>query len=230
MYIVIVFFTYELFEIYAEGTLGSFTFNASFMAIWFTWILGAGLIGRDVSTGTLHLLLTRPIIRYRYVLVKWFALSFLATTICWLNFFLGIGIIRIFQGESIVTHVLLGEMINVLIYSFGTASLVAAFSSLLPGHGDLGLWFSLFLIFQGAIQLLIYLKIYATMFVKVGLEILLPGYNFVDYNSGKLSEILAKWSGFDMYLFGLAWLAIMLVYLSLACWALNRKELSYGSH
>jgi ABC-type transport system involved in multi-copper enzyme maturation permease subunit len=39
------------------------------------WVLGSGIIGRDISSGVAHLLFTRPIARADYILTKWVSLT-----------------------------------------------------------------------------------------------------------------------------------------------------------
>ena len=49
--------------------------------LWFALILGAGLIGRPASNGTLALLLSRPVRRADYVLTRWLAVSAIASLV-----------------------------------------------------------------------------------------------------------------------------------------------------
>ena len=41
----------------------------------FVWVLGSGIIGRDMSSGVAHLLFTRPITKRDYILTKWASLT-----------------------------------------------------------------------------------------------------------------------------------------------------------
>ncbi len=52
----------------------------AFFETFVVWVAGAGLIGEDISSGTILLVLARPVRRSAYVFSKWLALTALAAT------------------------------------------------------------------------------------------------------------------------------------------------------
>lgn len=61
-----------------EATFSSILFTAAPCVA----LLGAGIIGQNVSSGILSVLFARPMRRYSYVLTRWLALSVASSTLC----------------------------------------------------------------------------------------------------------------------------------------------------
>ncbi len=107
-------------------------------AIFFGFIIAAGAIGQDIASGTLQLVLARPVSRPAYVMSRWFATGLLAGA--WTVGVLALAYAAIASGPTAPTRVeflvLAGEGIS---QAFGGAALVIMFSSLAGGLGDVGL-------------------------------------------------------------------------------------------
>jgi|GEM_PF-4159082 len=103
------------------------------------WVLGSGIIGRDLSSGVAHLLFTRPVSRTDYVLTKWVSL----TGAVWFFQVLVLLVwsfgkwyydrtpqppLELFQ-ESLVAAWMAGTLSTVVVF----------FSSIMAGLGDLAL-------------------------------------------------------------------------------------------
>jgi ABC-2 family transporter protein len=102
-------------------------------------VLAAGMIGQDVSSGVLQLLLVRPIRRWEYVVSRWLAVAFASLGVALLQLACAWAILALrgyapeprAVGELAVAH---------LIVSFGGAATFTLLSALVTGLGDLGIW------------------------------------------------------------------------------------------
>lgn len=102
----------------------------------FTWLLGTGLIGSDLSGGILPLLFSRPLKRSAYVLSRWAGL---------------VGVVALASLAALVCHALFGSATLAsltwgalaLAVSIAAAALAGATivlcSCVFSGHGDAGL-------------------------------------------------------------------------------------------
>jgi ABC-type transport system involved in multi-copper enzyme maturation permease subunit len=111
------------------------------------WLLGAGIIGRDMSSGVAHLLFTRPISRNSYVFTKWASLVLAVAAfqcIFLLVWFVSKYLIPIdSHGGPDLTSSIFYQTIREFIFSLwiaGSASTVLIFfSTVISGWGDLAL-------------------------------------------------------------------------------------------
>ena len=102
-------------------------------------VLAAGMIGQDVSSGVLQLLLVRPIRRWEYVISRWLAVAFASAAVAFAQLACAWAILALrgfapepqAVGELAVAH---------LISAFGGAATFALLSALVPAIGDLGIW------------------------------------------------------------------------------------------
>jgi hypothetical protein len=107
---------------------------------WFALILGAGMIGQDVSSGVLQLILARPLSRRDYALSRWLAVA------CGAGF---VGILQVSmaylilaaRGATPAPEDLATALLGMASSALGVAAVLAAFSALVPGIGDLGIYF-----------------------------------------------------------------------------------------
>jgi len=100
-------------------------------------VFAAGMIGQDLSSGTLQLLFARPITRTEYLISKWAAAA-LAT----------IGVVVVQVGLAVMIMVSRGAppeardalmfFANDVLLAVGVTAVMALLSSLVPGLGDLG--------------------------------------------------------------------------------------------
>jgi len=101
----------------------------------FAVILAAGLIGQDVSSGTLQLLFARPVTRAEYVVSRWLGAALAASCLSLVQIAIGAGVLALhgeppgLRGLALVAGV---QVLN----AFGTVSVLLLFSTLLPGIGD----------------------------------------------------------------------------------------------
>jgi len=103
---------------------------------WLALILGAGIIGRPASNGTLALVLSRPVPRVSYVLTRWFAVATLASALALLK--LGVEALLTQPSAAGWGHVGFAAAEDVL--SATCAAAVLTFlSSLVGGLGDVAL-------------------------------------------------------------------------------------------
>ena len=101
----------------------------------FAVFVGAGLIGQDVSSGTLQLLFARPVTRGEYVLSRWFGASLAASSLLVAQLALALGLMALHHETPAARDLALfvgGEVLNI----FGMISVLLLFSTMLPGVGD----------------------------------------------------------------------------------------------
>jgi len=108
-------------------------------------ILGAGSIGRDLSSGVLALLFARPIVRTTYVIAKWTAVSLAAGTLGCATLIVQAVLLRS-RGIDISAAELFGAAFASLSTACGIASVLVLLSALLPGVADIAAWVGLGLI------------------------------------------------------------------------------------
>ena len=110
-----------------------------------TLMIGGGSIGRDVSSGVLPLLFTRPLRRGGYVLAKWLALSSAVAALGALTLVIqaawlahrGIGV----PGVEVAADVFKGVS-----EAFGLTAVLLPLSVLVAGYSDVMLWIGIGLI------------------------------------------------------------------------------------
>jgi ABC-type transport system involved in multi-copper enzyme maturation permease subunit len=106
------------------------------MGFWLALIVGAGLIGRPASNGTLALVLSRPVPRVSYVLTRWLAVAMLASALALLNL-AAKGLLGQIPAAA-WGHVGFAAAEDVLGVA-GAAAILALLSSLVGGLGDVAL-------------------------------------------------------------------------------------------
>jgi ABC-type transport system involved in multi-copper enzyme maturation permease subunit len=107
-----------------------------------TLMIGGGSIGRDVSSGVLPLLFTRPLLRGRYVLAKWLALASAVAALSALTLLIqaawlahrGVGV----PGVEVAATVFTGVSA-----AFGLTAVLLPLSVLVPGYSDVMVWLGL---------------------------------------------------------------------------------------
>ncbi|HTA76762.1 MAG TPA: hypothetical protein VK791_06370 [bacterium] len=211
-YLVLLFVT-GYFEFTNRGSLSVHS-EAGMMV----WILGAGTIGKDVTNGVLQSIFSRPVKRFEYVLSKWFAVGSMGVLVAWLYLGMGWTILFFQDRPADLTDLLTGLIIAVLA-SFGTSASLILFSSLVPGFGDIGLMFLIGIVPTVAVQ---FWHGGSQYWGYIGSEVV---QNFL-FPAGGWAE-----DGFDsVSLF--AWVSYFFVItlcLTLAVWAMNRKEITYAN-
>ena len=104
-----------------------------------TMVLGAGSIGRDVTTGVLPLLFTRPLTRGTYVLAKWMAVSSLAAVAGTLAIAIQAALLW-HRGAGLPAATIGAALFAATATALGIAAVLVFLSTLVSGFGDIGLW------------------------------------------------------------------------------------------
>jgi ABC-type transport system involved in multi-copper enzyme maturation permease subunit len=116
----------------------------------FGMILGAGLLGQEMSAGVLQLVFARPVSRSEYILSRWLGVGALATAAVLVQVVLG-GAMMAARGVPPSVSALGAVALEQSLAAFGIVSVIALLSSFLPGVGDLLAWFALN-VFGGVLQ------------------------------------------------------------------------------
>jgi hypothetical protein len=128
---VILLFALPIFYAYAMPQMK----GASVTGIWgalLVWMLGAGIIGEDISNGTILLVLARPIRRWEYVMSKWAALSILTVSILVAQALATTAVLIRTQQTVLPAEVLL-RVVESILLGTGSAAVVVMFSVLVAG-------------------------------------------------------------------------------------------------
>ncbi|HTB34361.1 MAG TPA: ABC transporter permease subunit [bacterium] len=179
------------------------------------WLLGLGLISREASSGSLQLVLLRPVSRPSYLLSKWAALSALG----WALLLLAHASFLAHQGLGGVDAGTYGAIFGAQCLQVAAVAAMVAFFSCVPiAFGELGLlalFVAVFLVlkvlnFKLASELL-------GQTLDLAWRALLPG---VDYDGGLGS--LAAGAAFNA--------GVLLAALAGAVAVLRRREFTYADH
>ena len=177
-----------------------------------TVLLGAGSIGRDVTTGVLPLLFTRPITRGTYVLAKWIAVSSVAAA--------G-GVLVLAIQAAMLWHrafglpaaAIAGGFFAGVATAFGVAAVLVFLSTLVSGVGDLVLW----MILRLAGVLLA--RWAGPRFLQEWRSLIEPSLTW---------DSLSGWSAGPWFRV-VTYLSTVTLFLFLAVTVANRKEVSYAA-
>jgi len=176
-----------------------------------TLLIGAGSVGKDVSSGVLPLLFTRPLVRSRYVLAKWLAVGSAVTVLTALTL-LGEALVLARADLGVPRAEVTAAIFQSASTVFGISSVLVFFSVLLSSFADALLWIGLSVVPQ-------------------------IGHRFVGQRIAEEWQAFLypslEWSAtFDH---PVAWFRVFSYFstvtlcLCLAVLAVNRKELSYAS-
>ena len=181
-------------------------------------VFAVGMIGQDVSSGVLQLLLARPVRRWEYVLSRWLGVAIAASAASLLQIALGWGVMAARGGApewTAVAQLAAAREFQIL----GIAATMALLSSLVGGMGDLALY-AVLTIFGGVIGMIGQFR-HATLLLGIGQEI-----GALVSPRLELQAILAG----SISWFAIAtWASNLTLCLLLAVLVMNRKELSYAS-
>ena len=186
----------------------------------FAVVFAAGILGQELSSGTLQLALARPLTRRRYVLGRW--LGAVAGIAAIAALLIGVGAILLARNGHAPTAAELGvTYAQAVLDGAATAAVLTAFSALLGGLGDL------------AILLLLYTSLPL-------LEQVAPpmGWTMLSRVLDAIHPIVAPRFalGFLAGAGSVSWAGlanasgVLVLGLGIAIAAMNRRELSYGSH
>lgn len=110
------------------------------VAVYLALLVASGAIGQDVSSGVLQLTLSRPLTRREYVLSRWLASALGATALFALMWAMALAGIAARGGtmNAAAFAVQFGEGVAA---AFGVSAVMVALSAMVPGLGDLAIWF-----------------------------------------------------------------------------------------
>jgi ABC-type transport system involved in multi-copper enzyme maturation permease subunit len=182
-------------------------------SVFFALVLGAGLVGRDVSSGALALLFTRPIKRSEYLLSRWMAAGLAASALGVAVLLVQFLILRV-RGVAIGGSDLLFAAAEAICGDFGMATILVFLSTLVRGIGDLGLWLLGSLIATLS-ETLVNRRLGQELFRLVSPRL--------DWARALASQPI---SWFEI----VSYASSVTLFLALALVMINRKEISYASH
>lgn len=116
--------------------IGSLAMGGNSLLSMLVWLLGLGLISRDIASGSIQLVLLRPLSRASYVLTKWVALTSV-----------GLIVLVLMYGAYLVQHAITIDRADPLVVLFAAqclqlaaiAAVITLFSTVPMKFGELGL-------------------------------------------------------------------------------------------
>ena len=188
-------------------------------AVFIAAIAAAGLIGLEVSTGSLALFFTRPLTRATYVFSRWAGAVSVAAALVLASLAGEVAIIAARDGELATTPLLLA-LVDRLSVVIGVVSVMTCFSAMVSSLGDLVIWLAIHIVSMslGASGDA------AAMPILIDAAVALRRVANPELDSYRLiSSMRVPWSHVSFYF------ATVLLALGLAVFVLNRRELSYAS-
>lgn len=182
-------------------------------------IFAAGAVGQDVSSGTLQLLLVRPVTRPAYLVNRWLAASLGAFGLTALMFALGT-LVLLLRGTPPAPLEVVRMLLEAATSIAGHAAVLVMLSTLAGGLGDLGIYVGTFFVIQ----------------MLSGLA-LLKQWGWLQRVSAELQGVLGpqlSWAWLAHQSppswFAIAsWASTVALALAVAIARLNRRELSYAA-
>ena len=111
------------------------------LAGYYALVFAAGAIGQDVSSGSLQLLLARPLTRAGYLVSRWAGAALAAVALH--GVVLGLATLTLLARHAPVEGTELGRLLaEGAASALGTASVIVCFSTLVNGLGDVGVFFA----------------------------------------------------------------------------------------
>lgn len=196
---------------FSQLSMARFSHELQDPTLLLTLLIGAGSVGKDVSSGVLPLLFTRPLVRSRYVLAKWLAVGSVVTILATLTL-LGEALLLWRAGLGVPRAEVAAAVFQGATNAFGIASVLVLFSALVSGMTDVLLWI-------GLSTLPMIAQRYLSQRVSEEWRALLDP--SLDWSATFGPPI--GW--FPLF----SYLSTVTLCLALASLAINRKELSYAS-
>ncbi len=182
-------------------------------------VFAAGAVGQDVSSGTLQLLLVRPVTRPAYLFKRWLAASLGAFALTALMFALGT-LVLLLRGTPAAPLELVRMLLEAATTIAGHAAVLMMLSTLAGGLGDLGIYVGTFFVIQ----------------MLSGLA-LLKQWDWLQRVSTELQGVLGpqlSWAWLahqtpPSWFAILSWASTVTLALAVGIARLNRRELSYAA-
>jgi ABC-type transport system involved in multi-copper enzyme maturation permease subunit len=182
-------------------------------------ILAAGAVGQDISSGTLQLLLVRPVTRPSYLLHRWLAVFIGAFGLCLFVFALGIFalVLRSMAPPALDVARL---VLDAATTTAGYAAVIVMLSTLAGGIGDLAIYAGVFFVSQAIMGVAMFQRWQWLMRVSQEIQgVLGPSIPWAWIGSGATPPWFAI----------VAWASTVTLALAVAIARLNRRELSYAA-
>ena len=103
--------------------------------VFYAFVLGAGLIGQETSSGVMQLLFTRPVRRWEYVFSRWLAMA-TAIGLLLIVQIAFVALIATARGYPPDFPMCTITFLDQVLKGVGVLSVLVLFSSFLPGIGD----------------------------------------------------------------------------------------------
>jgi ABC-type transport system involved in multi-copper enzyme maturation permease subunit len=181
-------------------------------------VFAVGMIGQDVSSGVLQLLLARPVRRWEYVVNRWLGVAIAASAASLLQIALGWAVIAM-RGDAPAWAAVVQLAAAREFQIVGVAATMALLSSLVGGMGDLALYAVLTIL--GGVTGMIGQFRHSSLLVAIGQE--------VGALVSPRIELQAILAGSVSWFAIATWASNVTLCLLLAVLVMNRKELSYAS-
>jgi ABC-type transport system involved in multi-copper enzyme maturation permease subunit len=185
----------------------------------FGLVIGAGIIGQDLSAGVLQLMFARPVTRMSYVVSRWLGCMGLAVALTVIQVLSGWLLLQV-RGMPAEAGTALAFGATQVLAAIGIVSVLTLFSSLIGGFGDLGLY--LLATILGGVMSAGGQIAGAAWARHTGEEIgrfLAPAPDI-----GRMIQATSP-SWFEITSF----VSTIVLCLAVAVWLINRRELSYAS-
>ncbi len=126
--------------LFNENALLEPVFVSTFFLLPFIFLLGTGIIGKDVGSGVLSTVFSRPLARTEYVMAKWLALS-VATSFIGLSLALCEQAVTTLTFHSVIPDMnLLSTIAERASLCFGLSATLISLSSLFSGNKNMVIW------------------------------------------------------------------------------------------
>jgi hypothetical protein len=176
-----------------------------------TLLIASGSVGKDVSSGVLPLLFTRPLKRSRYVLAKWLASASAIATLAAVTTLVEAAVLA-HIGAGLPRAELAAAIFKSATTAFGLSAVLVLFSVLASGFTDVLIWIGL-----SSLPMLGQ-RFLSQRVVEEWQSFLHPSLDWGDL-------LADAGAGFRL----VSYLSTVTLCLGLAVLAVNRKELSYAS-
>lgn len=105
-------------------------------------LIGGGAIGKEVSSGVLPLMFTRPLVRGHYVLAKWFALASAIAILSAATLLVQAGFLA-HRGMGLPGAEVAGAVFTSVSGAFGITAVLLPLSVVAAGYSDVLIWIAL---------------------------------------------------------------------------------------
>lgn len=187
--------------------------------VFFAFVLGAGLIGQETSSGVMQLLFTRPVRRWEYVFSRWLAMA-TAIGLLLIAQILLAALIAAARGNPTDYRMCTFAFLDQVLKGVGVLSVLTLFSSFLPGIGDVAAIVLSFITSQ--VMVGVGNMMQRPRIVRTGQEVLKFLAPEIDTSSFLFRPPIA-WLDF------VAYFSTVTFCLAVAIVLINRREISYAS-